>query len=437
MIKTTQKKEEGKLIFTIEVPFEDYKADVEHAAAHISEHVEIQGFRPGKAPYNVVSAKVGEMSIYEEAMQNIVEKAYYEALKSQDIKDKVFYEPEIKIEKLAPGNPIVFTAELMLVPEVKLGKYDNLKIKKTKQDTNSKEFKDKVEKTLQELQRMRAKEESKNDGVIEDGDMADIDLDLFINGVPLENGSYKNFKEEVKKERFIPGYYEQLLGMKVGDSKEFELTFPENYFEKKLANKKVLFKAKVNAINKIVLPEINDEFAKGLKFDNIEAFKKQIEDNILLEDSGKEEEKLSIEMLEAIIKNSKISEIPARLVLLESKKMINELRNNVEQSGMDFENYKSSIKKTEEELQDEFKGKAEERIKMSLVIDKIAEAEKIEVSQEELNNEIESAKKYYASHPDFETIKHNLEHPEYQEQVKRVLKNEKVMKFLKEKNISE
>lgn len=437
MISTSKKQENGKLIFTIEVPFEDYKKHIEHAAEHISEHVEIKGFRPGKAPYNMVSAKVGEMVIYEEALQSIVESSYYEALQTQDIKEKVFYEPEIKIEKLAPGNPIVFTAELMLVPEIKLGKYKDLKIKKEKQDTNSKEFKEKVEKTIEELRRMRSSEVEKNDGVIEDGDKADIDLDLFINGVPLENGSYKNFKEEVKKERFIPGYYEQMIGLKVGDSKEFELVFPEDYFEKNLANKKVLFKVRVNAINKIVLPEINDEFAKTLKFENLEAFKKQLEDNIVHEDSHKEEEKLSIQMLEQISKDSKISELPGRLILLETKKMLNELKGNIEQQGMDFENYKSSIKKTEEELQEEFKPKGEERLRMSLIIEKIAEEEKIDVSEEELNKEIESAKVYYSSHPDFENIKKNLEHPEYQEQVKRVLRNEKVVKFLKEKNIVE
>lgn len=437
MISTSKKQESGKLIFTIEVPFEDYKKHIEHAAEHISEHVEIKGFRPGKAPYNMVSAKVGEMVIYEEALQSIVEESYYEALKTQDIKEKVFYEPEIKIDKLAPGNPIVFTAELMLVPEIKLGKYKDLKIKKAKQDTSSKEFKEKVEKTLEELRRMRSSEVTKNDGSIEDGDKADIDLDLFINGVPLENGSYKNFKEEVKKERFIPGYYEQIIGLKVGDSKEFELVFPEDYFEKNLANKKVLFKVKVNAINKVVLPEINDEFAKTLKFETLEEFKKQLEDNIIHEDSHKEEEKLSIQMLEQISKDSKISDLPGRLILLETKKMLNELKGNIEQQGMDFENYKSSIKKTEEELQEEFKPKAEERLRMSLIMEKIAEEEKIDVSEEELNKEIESAKVYYSSHPDFENIKKNLEHPEYQEQVKRVLKNEKVVKFLKEKNITE
>lgn len=435
MVSTTKKQENGKLIFTIEVPFEDYKKHIEHAAEHISEHVEIKGFRPGKAPYNMVSAKVGEMAIYEEALELIVESSYYEALQTQDIKEKVFYEPEIKIEKLAPGNPIVFTAELMLVPEIKLGKYKDLKIKKEKQDTTSKEFKEKVEKTIEELRKMRGVEVLKNDGVIEDGDKADIDLDLFINGVPLENGSYKNFKEEVKKERFIPGYYENIIGLKVGDLKEFELTFPEDYFEKKLANKNVLFKVKVNAINKIELPEINDDFAKTLKFDTVEAFKKQIEENIIQEDSNKEDEKLAVKMLEEIAKDSKVSEIPGRLVLLETKKMVNELKSNIEQGGMDFENYKSSIKKTEEELQEEFKTKAEERLKMSLIIQKIAEEEKIDITEEELNKELESAKVYYSSHPDFENIKKNLEHPEYQSQVKRVLVNEKVVKFLKEKNI--
>lgn len=437
MINTTKKQENGKLIFTIEVPFEDYKKHIEHAAEHISEHVEIKGFRPGKAPYNMVVAKVGEMVVYEEALQKIVESSYYEALQSQDIKEKVFYEPEIKIEKLAPGNPIIFTAELMLVPEIKLGKYKDLKIKREKQDTNSKEFKEKIEKTIEELRKMRSSEIAKNDGVIEDGDKADIDLDLFINGVPLENGSYKNFKEEVKKERFIPGYYENILGLKVGDLKEFELIFPEDYFEKKLANKKVLFKVKINAINKIELPEINDDFAKTLKFEKLEDFKKQIEQNIIQEDSNKQDEKLSVKMLEDIIKNSKISEIPERLVILESKKMVNELKSNIEQGGMDFENYKSSIKKTEEELQDEFKIKAEERLKMSLVLEKISEEEKIEISEEDLNKEIELAKSHYTSHPDFENIKKNLEHPEYQNQLKRVLKNEKVIKFLKENNIIE
>ena len=284
---------------------------------------------------------------------------------------------------------------------------------------------------------MRGVEVAKNDGVIEDGDKADIDLDLFINGVPLENGSYKNFKEEVKKERFIPGYYENIIGLKIGDLKEFELTFPEDYFEKKLANKKVLFKVKVNAINKIELPEINDDFAKTLKFDTVDAFKKQIQENIIQEDSNKEDEKLAVKMLEEIAKDSKVTEIPGRLVLLETKKMVNELKSNIEQSGMDFENYKSSIKKTEEELQEEFKTKAEERLKMSLIIQKIAEEEKIDITEEELNKEIESAKVYYSSHPDFENIKKNLEHPEYQAQVKRVLINEKVVKFLKEKNIIE
>jgi len=437
MINTIKKQENGKIILTIEVPFEDYKKYIEHAAEHISEHVEVKGFRPGKAPYNMVAAKVGEMAIYEEALQFIVESSYYEALQTQDIKEKVFHEPEIKIEKLAPGNPIIFIAELMLVPEIKLGKYKDLKIKKEKQDTNSKEFKDKVEKTIEELRRMRSVEVAKNDGVIADGDKADIDLDLFINGVPLENGSYKNFKEEVRVERFIPGYYEQIIGLKVGDKKEFELTFPEDYFEKTLANKKVLFKIVVNAINKVELPEFNDDFAKTLKFDTLEAFKKQLEENIIHEDAHKDEEKLSVKMLEAIEKDSKISELPARLVLMETKKMVNELKGNIEQNGMDFENYKTSIKKTEEELQEEFKTKAEERLKISLIIEKIAEEEKIDVTDEELNKELEAAKIHYNSHPDFENIKQNLEHPEYQAQVKRVLKNEKVVKFLKEKNIIE
>lgn len=437
MINVNKKKEDGKIVFTIEVPFSDYEKHIDHAIEHISEHVDIKGFRPGKAPKNMIIAKVGEMAVYQEALQEIVEHTYHEALEKEEIKEKVFYEPEIKIEKLAPGNPIVYTAELMLVPEVKLGKYQGLNVKKEKQDTNSKEFKEKVEKTIEELQRMRSKEVAKNDGSIEDGDKADIDLDLFINGVPLENGSYKNYKEEVKKEKFIPGYYEELLGLKVGDNKEFELTFPNEYFEKNLAGKKVTFKIKVNTIYKLELPEINDEFAKTLRFETLDAFKKQLEENIIHEDSHKDEEKKSMQIMEQILKDSKISEIPERLVKMEAKKMINELKVNVENSGMSWDNYKESIKKNEEDLEKDFQVKAEERLKMSLILEDIAEKEKIEVTEEELNKEIEGAKAYYASHPDFENIKHNLSHPEYQAQVKRAIRNEKVVKFLKEKNLVE
>ena len=432
-IVTTKKQEEGKIIFQIEVPFFDYEKNIRHAAEHISEHVNVPGFRKGKVPYDMVVKTVGEMAIYEEALQGIVESAYKEEMPKQEIKEKIFFEPEIKVEKLVPGDSIIFSVEYMLIPEIKLGKYKDLKIKKEQIDINSEEVKNKIEKTISELQASKEKM-TLEDKVVEEGDKVTLNMDLLLNGVILEDGSVKNYTQLVDKKLFIQGFVENLLGLKATEKKEFELTFPEEYFDKKVAGKKILFKVEIIGVYKIEKPELNDEFVKNFGFEKAEDFKKQIEKNIKDEMDYKENDKKSIEMIEEIIKNSTIDKIPERLITLETQKMIDELKDNLQQSGMDFEKYKEAIKKSEEDLSNEFKPKAEERIKMSLVIEKISEEEKIVATEEEVNKEVEDAKNYYNGHPEFETIKNNIESPSYRSQLERMLKNEKTIKFLREQN---
>ena len=432
-IVTTKKQEEGKIIFQIEVPFFDYEKNIRHAAEHISEHVNVPGFRKGKVPYDMVVKTVGEMAIYEEALQGIVESAYKEEMPKQEIKEKIFFEPEIKVEKLVPGDSIIFSVEYMLIPEIKLGKYKDLKIKKEQIDINSEEVKSKIEKTISELQASKEKM-TLEDKAIEEGDKVTLNMDLLLNGVILEDGSVKNYTQLVDKKLFIQGFVENLLGLKATEKKEFELIFPEEYFDKKVAGKKILFKVEIIGVYKIEKPELNDEFVKNFGFEKAEDFKKQIEKNIKDEMDYKENDKKSIEMIEEIIKNSTIDKIPERLITLETQKMIDELKGNLQQSGMDFEKYKEAIKKSEEDLSNEFKPKAEERIKMSLVIEKISEEEKIVATEEEVNKEVEDAKNYYNGHPEFETIKNNIESPSYRSQLERMLKNEKTIKFLREQN---
>ncbi|HQL11421.1 MAG TPA: trigger factor [bacterium] len=428
-----KKLEESKLVFNIEIPFFDYEKYIRESAEHLSERVNIPGFRKGKAPYDIVAKEVGEMAIYENALQDIIENAYDEFIKKTEIKEKIFYELDIQVAQLVPGNPIVFNIEYMLIPEITLGDYRNLKIKKSKIDTSSEEFKLKVNNAISELQDSKSIKKEM-DKAIEIGDQATLNMDLFLDGVPLEDGSIKDYTQLIDPKIFIPGFVENLVGLKSGDKKEFELLFPDNYFDNKVAGKKILFKVEILKVYKVDKPELNDEFAKGFGFDKYDDLKKHIENNIRDEIEAKEIDKKTIEMINKIIQNSKISPIPDRLIDLETKKMIEELKDSLSQSGMDFERYKESINKTEEELKNEFRPKAEERLKMALIIDKISEVENIIVTEEEINKEIEDAKNYYKNHPDFENIKNNLEQPAYRQQLGRVLKNEKTIKFLREQN---
>lgn len=428
-----KKLEESKLVFNIEIPFFDYEKYIRESAEHLSERVNIPGFRKGKAPYDIVAKEVGEMAIYENALQDIIENAYDEFIKKTEIKEKIFYELDIQVAQLVPGNPIVFNIEYMLIPEITLGDYRNLKIKKSKVDTSSEEFKLKVNNAISELQDSKSIKKEM-DKAIEIGDQATLNMDLFLDGVPLEDGSIKDYTQLIDPKIFIPGFVENLVGLKSGDKKEFELLFPDNYFDNKVAGKKILFKVEILKVYKVDKPELNDEFAKGFGFDKYDDLKKHIENNIRDEIEAKEIDKKTIEMINKIIQNSKISPIPDRLIDLETKKMIEELKDSLSQSGMDFERYKESINKTEEELKNEFRPKAEERLKMALIIDKISEVENIIVTEEEINKEIEDAKNYYKNHPDFENIKNNLEQPAYRQQLGRVLKNEKTIKFLREQN---
>lgn len=428
--------ENSKIIFKIEVPFFDYEKHIRKAAEHIGEHINVSGFRKGKVPYDIISKNVGEMAIYEEALQNIIEDTYKEVVSKQEIKEKIFFEPEIKVEQLVPGNPIIFSVEYMLIPEINLGKYKELKIKKEKTDINSESFKSNFENTLSELQNSKAKTEVA-EKAIELGDKATLDMDLYLEGVLLEDGSVKGYTQSMDPKLFIPGFIENLIGLKKGDKKEFELLFPDNYFDKKVAGKKIIFKVEILNVYKIEKPELNDEFAKAFGFEKIDDLKKQIENNIKDEIDFKETDKKTIEVIDAIIKNSKFSEIPERLIDMETKKMLEELKNSLVQSGMDFEKYKESIKKSEEDLLKDFRPKAQERLKMALIIDKIGEEEKVVVTDEEINKEIENAKNYYKDHPDFENIKNNLEQQAYKSQLERMLKNEKTIKFLREQNFIE
>ena len=416
----------------VELSCEEMKPFEKKTLEELAKEIKVKGFRPGKAPLDLVKKDVSQ----EKFLDLIAEKAINE--KYQEIIEKEKLNPagpaELEIQKIALGNPLAFKLKIPLIPKVKLGDYHNLKIKKEKTLVKDEE----VDEALKELQSMKGKEII-SDKKAEKGDKAKIDLDLFVDNVPIEGGQIRDFSVKLGQDQFFPGLSENLTGAGKNDEKNFSHNYPSDHYDKKLAGKKVDFKVKVKEIYQIELPEINDEFAQSMgPFKNMVELKEKIKENMLKEKEAREDEKTEIQILEKLIEKSGFEEIPDVLIGHEVKKMMAELKNNVESmgpkigAGAKFEDYLKAIKKTQEDLEKDFIPKAEQRIKTALLIREIAEKEKIDASNEEVEEELKKLQQLYQGQ---DQALENLNSENGKIYIKNLVANEKVIKWLKEKTI--
>ncbi|TSD05943.1 MAG: Trigger factor [Parcubacteria group bacterium Athens0714_12] len=407
---------------TIEINTENLTPFLNKAAKRLSQKNKISGFRPGKTPFNLIEKQLGTMAIYEEAMEEILNDSYFKALKKNQLLP--VEKPKIDIIKFAPGNPFIYKAIFAVLPKVKLGDCKKINLKR-------KEIKitpDQMEKALKELQKMRAKE-TLVDREIQKGDKAIADLEMFIDKVPLEGGQSKNTQIIIGDSFFIPGFGENLIGLKKNETKEFSLKFPVDHYDKKLSGKTVDFKAKINEVYKIDYPEINDEFIKNLgKFENVEEFKKKLEENLKEEEKHKEEQRLELKILDELEEKSEFEEIPEILIELETDKMILELEANIKQQGIKFEDYLNHLQKTRENLKEELKSKAKKRIKTILLINEIIKQKEIKISDEDIEKAKEETLRAYSFNPE---LAKNIQTEEYKNYLINLLKNRKAIEFLK------
>ncbi|MFA5175443.1 MAG: trigger factor [Patescibacteria group bacterium] len=401
----------------------DYKDDLEKAAARISDRASIKGFRQGKAPYNIVKEQVGEIKIFEEAMQSIVEKNLFAVIKKENL--ETVGTPQITIEKIAPGNDFVFKAVASLMPKIKLCDLNKIKVEIKTQKTTDKETED----IVQNLRKMQAKEILKN-GTAEKEDKIVIDLDMFLDKVPVEGGQAKNHQVYLNEPNYIPGMAEQLVGLKKGDTKEFTLKFPKEHYQKHLAGRDIDLKTNVKDVYKIEYPEVNDEFAKTLGQENADKLKERIAENLTKEKETREDQRVEIEMLEKIVAGSEFEVIPDSLIDYEKQKMFHELKHDLEQRGITIEKYLTDIKKTEKEIFDDFAAQADKRVKAALVSRQVALDNDIKVEKADLDKEIELIKTSYAGD---KTVEENLKRPEVIDTIASTVQNRKVIAWLKTK----
>lgn len=410
---------------TVEVPVEEFKSFFEKAVLELGKDMEIKGFRKGKVPRNIIEKEVGPEKILVEAAKLAVEDNYQKAILENKI--ETISRPEIEIQKLAQGNSFIFLAKVSVLPEIKLPDYKKIvaEIKKKEVLVEEKE----VEDALKWLQKSRAKLTLKNQAA-QKGDFVEIEYQSpQLNGLGQQDSKKDAFI--LGEGHFLPGFEENLIGMKAGEKKEnIEATVPKTNSIKNLAGKKIVLKVEVKSVQSVEFPEIDDQFVKNLgKFEKLEDLKKNIEKGLISEKEQVESRRLREEILEKLSEKTEC-DLPDVLVKREQKQILENLKKNVsERLKIPFVDYLEKLKKSEEEILDSFLSRAKKNIKKLLILKEIGKKEKIEISEEEVSKEIEKMLKQYTS-PEEAQKSLGVDPKELKDYTKEALKNEKIFQII-------
>lgn len=419
-----EEQEKGRVKLTFTVSVEEQQPFLEAAAEHISEHSSIPGFRPGKAGYEVVKQRVGEAKIMEEALEKIVRTYFVDAILKNEI-DTVG-SPKIDVDKMAPGNELVFSAEVTRMPAVKeLADFKKLSVEGRVPEVADKD----VELALKDLTRMQTKEVRAEAGtVLGATDKAVVSMDMKKEGVPIEGGQSPNHAVYLAEEYYIPGFKEQLIGMKEGETKTFTLPFPAEHAQEFLAGKDVDFEIILKELFHLEPPQMDDAFAQSLGLKDFAMMRDLIHKNLMDEKIREEGMRQEKEALELIANKTQFENIPDLLLNEEIEKMIRELQARVEEQGMDFEKYIQSLKKTLVQVKMDFTPQALMRIKVAIAMREIAKRESLTVTDEELETELDLAAERYED-PD---AKKQIYSPEYRQYFEQIVLNRKVINLVKD-----
>ena len=376
----------------IKVEGKEWKEALDKAFKEANKKAKIDGFRPGHAPKEVFIKKYGEQALYMDAAEAVVDGAYEKMLKEneKDLEDLVA-RPDVQVKEIN-GEGVTFNFVLTMRPEVKLGDYKKINVKREKAKVTAEEIEDTIENI-----RHRYAEDVLKDGEIKDGDVAVIDFDGFVDGVAFEGGKGENYSLKIGSGTFIPGFEEQLIGLKSGDEKDVEVTFPEDYHAEDLKGKKATFKVKVHEVKEVKVPELDKDFFEDLGMEGVDTKEKleaKISESILTNKESELENKYIDELLEAAAKDTEV-DIPEVMINDELERMIREYDSHLRSQGINLEQFYKFTNSDEEALKSQMRPEAARRVKHRLMLEEIAKQEKIEISDEEANKEAERLAENY------------------------------------------
>ena len=397
---------------TVKIEGKEWEEALDKAYEKASKNVKIDGFRPGHAPKELFLKKYGKQSLYMDAADLCLENAYIKAFEDkQDL--RIVAEPEIALKNVSDEG-IEFLFTLTLRPEVKLGKYKNLGVKKEKVEVTKEE----IDHTIEHMRERYAENVLKDDAV-EDGNIVVIDFEGFKDGVPFEGGKAENYSLTIGSNTFIPGFEEQIIGMKSGEEKDINVTFPEDYHSEDLKGAPVVFKVKLHEVKEVQIPEIGEEFFEDLGMegvDTVEALEEQIRENITTHKEADAENKYIDDLLEKAAENIEV-DIPDVMIEEEKKRMIKQYEENLKMQGITLEQFYQFTNSDEAALKEQMHEEAVNRIKFRLMLEEIAEVENLKVTDEDAEEEANKlAEKYQMKKEEFlklfgglDMVKYDLE----------------------------
>ncbi|NHA35762.1 trigger factor [Staphylococcus schleiferi] len=385
MTATWEKKEGNQGLLQVTVPAEEVDKALDQAFKKVVKQINVPGFRKGKVPRQIFEQRFGVEALYQDAVDILLPKAYSEAVVEADINP--VDQPEIEVTQIEKGKPFTFVATVTVEPEVQLGDYKGLEITKQATELTDEELEQTIEQRLEAMADMVIKE----DGQVEEGDTVNLDFDGYVDGEQFEGGQADGYDLEIGSGMFIPGFEEQLVGLKVGEEKEVEVTFPEEYHAEELAGKPATFKTKINEIKTKEVPELDDELANELdsEADNVEQYKENLRKQ-LTEQKQTDAENLQKEEAITLATDNATVDIPEAMIKTEEDRMVQEFAQRLQQQGLNLETYFQISGQSEEDLRGQMKDDAEQRVKTNLTLAAIAEAENIEVSEEDVDKELQN-----------------------------------------------
>ena len=417
-VEKTENANEIKLELTVEASrFDEAMKKVYFKTA---KYFNIPGFRKGKAPMNIVEKYYGKEIFYEDTFNDLAPEVLEEALKENDI--KAVSRPDIDVKQIGKGQDLIFTAIFQTKPKVKLGKYKGIEIKKIEYNVKDED----IEHELGHMQEHNSRLISIEDRPVENGDITTIDFEGFVDGVPFEGGKAEGHELTIGSKTFIPGFEEQIIGMKIDEEKDIKVKFPDEYFSKDLAGKDATFKVKIHEIKKKELPKLDDEFAKDAsEFDTLEELKKSIKEKLEEENAEKQKYETEEAVIKEVCKNIEV-DIPSGMIETEVDNMVKDIEQRLSYQGLKLEQYLQMLGKTEEELKKEYEPQATEAVKTRLMIEAVIKAEKIEATIDEIDEKMKEMAKNYGKENDEEFLKNE----NVRSYIEEGIKSEKAVKLL-------
>ena len=416
----TENKNELKLTFT--VPASRFEEAIQEVFKKSAKYFNIPGFRKGKAPFKIVERYYGDSIFYEDAFNELAPVVYDEEIKENKI--EVASRPQVDVVQMEKGKDLIFTAIVATKPEVKLGKYKEIPLKKIEYKVTDEDIDHEINHMAEHNSRMVTVE----DRPVKDKDIVTIDFEGFTDGKPFEGGKAENHDLTIGSKTFIPGFEDQIIGMKIGEEKDIKVTFPKDYFSKDLAGKEATFHVVLHGIKEKQLPTIDDEFAKDVsEFDTLKELKASIKEKQQKQNDEREKYETQDAVIKAVCENVKV-DIPSGMVETETENMLKDMEQRLAYQGLKLDQYLQMMGKTKEEMQKEYEPQAIEAIKSRLAIEAVIKAEKIEVPDIDIEEKMKEMAKNYGRENDEEFMKNE----NVKNYIKQGLESEKALEFLVE-----